>query len=236
MLTFVCGCDRSPMIDLFLINVVSLLWEDIDSPCNEKGSFFMHDFSIWVVTLLIKQMGQAVDDDQKEVYVYGFECMAHTGLISLVLILCGFLLGHPLEVILWLISFSVIRSHMGGFHASTPLLCFFITLTLGLSSLLVCRLFLMFAPLGVLVTASTAILIYLVAPITHPNRPVPESEFPLHKRKAFLSLTALCLLALVLFPFSIQMSAMVMTGVLEGFLMAITALIKKHQCTADSRY
>ena len=83
--------------------------------------------------LLIAASHMEPDEDQMEVYVYGWECILNTGITVFILLIWGLITHALFETCIWIAAFSALRKHSGGFHAPTQLSCITTSCLLGMS-------------------------------------------------------------------------------------------------------
>lgn len=87
-----------------------------------------------IVDILTKHSKDITDQDQREVYVYGLECIINTG-FSLFILFLWSLISHSLyETLTWIVSFCLLRHHSGGIHAPTQFTCILSSTLLGISN------------------------------------------------------------------------------------------------------
>lgn len=76
-------------------------------------------------------------EDDYEVYLYGQQVFLFN-LFTNVFILCvGIALNELFMTIIWMISFSLLRINLGGYHCQSPIKCFFTTNTVYLLSIMI---------------------------------------------------------------------------------------------------
>lgn len=70
---------------------------------------------------------QIIQEDQEEVYLYGFRLLLNSMMTSLWIFLWGCLLVNPFLSIVAIVCLSCLRQYGGGYHANSYLKCFLIT-------------------------------------------------------------------------------------------------------------
>ncbi len=86
------------------------------------------------INYLTNLSGKEFDDDDKEVYIYGLECLLNT-LIVISLLLVWSLFAHRFwETVLWISVFTLTRHYAGGVHAPSELTCILSSVFLGMSN------------------------------------------------------------------------------------------------------
>lgn len=127
----------------------------------------------------------AAKESDREIYVYGLEILISTAASVACVIVAGLLLGEILETLVFLAFFIALRSAAGGFHASSHLRCFLITM--GAYAITMALVLVMpavasrWAALPVAAAALVAVAGF--APAPHENRPASGAE--LKKFRAF---------------------------------------------------
>lgn len=87
--------------------------------------------------LLIKK--GVIQDNQRSIYVYGFELFLSTLLCVVSIMSIGALGGHLSSVIIFLIFFMPIRMVAGGYHAKSYGACFILTNSIAISCVLISK-------------------------------------------------------------------------------------------------
>lgn len=95
-----------------------------------------------ITYFLVTASNTEPDSDTIEIYIYGLECFFNTLITVAILIIWSFLTNTLAETCLWLIVFSILRHHSGGFHAPTHLSCIVSSCILGMSNWII----IMFVP------------------------------------------------------------------------------------------
>lgn len=142
--------------------------------------------------------------DDKEIYAYGAECTISEVLSDAILLLCALFLAKTAEMALWLLIFTPLRIHIGGFHASNHFNCIFLSTVIGIFCV-VASPYLEKAPaVTVLLLFISGVAAYFVTPVVHPNHPIPAYKFKKIRKTTFFLffITMGILLALFFFHFS----------------------------------
>ena len=126
----------------------------------------------------------AIEEEDKEIYEYGFT----QGITMIVNILCTILIGICMnmlaEDIIFMITYIPLRSYAGGFHAKTKFRCFIysnllVVLVLGLIKFLAGYTYFMLVA-GII---GAGCIIFL-APVEDQNKPLDEKEVEVYGKKA----------------------------------------------------
>ena len=117
-----------------------------------------------------------ITEETFDIYVYGFELLISSLFSTVTVLLIGSILGKILQTLAFLITFILLRSCTGGYHANTYFLCSLVTfssfgLVLTLSELL-------FIPIYVylLFALSGVVIVLLFAPVENPNKKLTDKK------------------------------------------------------------
>lgn len=117
-----------------------------------------------------------INSEEKELYVYGYQLLISSFIGILLTIILGFLFGHGLLAIAFLIIFIPTRQHCGGFHANHFTTCIFSFLSVYLVIMLLTEF--MIKSDYILCTILMELFYFLTvvrfAPIEHKNKPLSE--------------------------------------------------------------
>lgn len=128
----------------------------------------------------------AIDASKKPIFIYGFQ-LALSTLCSLVSIsILSVCLGKPLSALLFFLVFFCMRLFSGGYHASSYRRCFLLTNGVYLAIVLFAGLFARTSSFlfHIALQVAAGILIFVLAPIRHPNHPLSEAVYQKNKKTA----------------------------------------------------
>jgi len=141
-----------------------------------------------------------VPREDEEVHVFGWTMLLFSvGSFSAIL-LAGALLGQLLGTVLFLVSFTFLRSYAGGWHANSFFKCFLITMTLYAC----CSLIHFYLPeIYLSLTIRSLLLISLLitfvwAPMDHPNKPFRGDQKKKNKKLSRITVLAQTIIIIVL--------------------------------------
>jgi accessory gene regulator B len=177
-----------------------------------------------------------VDEQKKEVYVYGFQLLISTICNVVLILIVAVCFGVVTESLFLIASFVVMRSVGGGYHADTHRACIILfCLVFVVFSLLNIHLFYRFANIYMLAVSIAAFLvIWEIAPVEAPNRRLSVAkEERLRDGSLLISsiFTAVAVLSNTLpFPFLRSENMLFLfSGYLAAILsMATAAIFQKH--------
>jgi accessory gene regulator B len=136
----------------------------------------------------------------RELYEYGLR----QGLIMLchliTTVVLGLLFGMVVQSILFLAFYIPLRIFAGGFHTRSQLHCYFLTIVMTVAVLSLIRLISWTTPLCFGVSAISAVVIGILAPVEDSNKPLDEMEVKVYRQKAYIILgLEVCILSAFLF-------------------------------------
>ncbi len=134
--------------------------------------------------------------EEKEIYLFGMKQLI-TSIINIVsLLTIGILMRMPVEAVVFVSGFSMIRKYAGGFHMAAPITCYFTTCAVMFAVLYIlsCINF----HLSLLLYAVSSVIVFMLAPVESFNKPLDEIEKLIYREKAVYVWAAELVLALVL--------------------------------------
>lgn len=135
----------------------------------------MHTLAIKVAEYLIKN--EVVKEEYQESYIYGLEIIMEKLATYSVLLVLALYFKLLIPSILFVAFFVVLRGYTGGFHANTYVGCFTGTIVMYLSCSQIIAPFLMKEKIIIFLSLAIAgMLIFLLAPINHPNLNMDSDE------------------------------------------------------------
>lgn len=155
----------------------------------------------------------SADEDTREVYQYALELIITTVIgFAAILFIAGITAGW-IHGLVFLLSFSTLRSVAGGYHAETYFKCFMISCGLFVVVICIHSVLLYIEPriLWVfLIALSAGIYIILRAPVKHANQPLNEARIAINRRlaKVFVILELVILCALSCFRYNLMLMVM----------------------------
>ncbi len=152
----------------------------------------------FVDVLLINGIGKKED---KEIIVFGLMSGIKLILNILTTILLGLIFGLVIESLLFLISFSFIRTYTGGYHAKSAINCYLFSSVVVVLVLIAIK----FTPAQYVFIASILILLISVpillkfAPVEARTKPLDEIERKYFRKKGIINLSIECILIFIMF-------------------------------------
>lgn len=115
-------------------------------------------------------------DEMYGIYVYGFELILSFLFSVAVMLFVGIVTNRILHTILFLLVFVTLRSFTGGYHANTYGVCFMVTISVFIITLLLAEYINICWWYYLLLLSAGLPIIYIFAPIEHPNKPLETND------------------------------------------------------------
>lgn len=181
-----------------------------------------------IVEILIKH--SLVENEDKELYLYGFFILLSQILYFIIVITIGILFNVIFESIIFYITFQFIRRYAGGYHAKTETRCEILSTLSILCCIVLIKLSKMYDIRIVLLSVSLvfAVLIFILCPLDTPEKPLNDKEYKYFRKISWiiLSLIIIAIIVSFYFKFNIVFAPCCASLILEGVLIG-TGQIKK---------
>lgn len=181
-----------------------------------------------IVEILIKH--SLVENEDKELYLYGFFILLSQILYFIIVITIGILFNVIFESIIFYITFQFIRRYAGGYHAKTETRCGILSTLSILCCIVLIKLSKMYDIRIALLSASLvfAVLIFILCPLDTPEKPLNDKEYKYFRKISWiiLSLIIIAIIVSFYFKFNIVFAPCCASLILEGVLIG-TGQIKK---------
>lgn len=133
---------------------------------------------------------QIVQKDDLDLYEYGFN-MAFTILLNLIsTVLVGVIMGRIFESIAFLAFYIPLRSYAGGYHAKTSWRCYFVSIFIIFSVLLLIKLL----PFNIIIYGGLLLIgspvCFILSPVQDENKPLDADERARYHKIAVVILSA----------------------------------------------
>lgn len=181
-----------------------------------------------IVEILIKH--SLVENEEKELYLYGFFILLSQILYFIIVITIGILFNVIFESIIFYITFQFIRRYAGGYHAKTETRCDILSTLSILCCIVLIKLSKMYDIRIALLSISLvfAALIFILCPLDTPEKPLNDKEYKYFRKISWiiLSLIIIAIIVSFYFKFNVVFAPCCASLILEGVLIG-TGQIKK---------
>jgi accessory gene regulator B len=117
-----------------------------------------------------------ISGDMFDIYVYGFELVLSFLFSVAVMLFVGIVTNRILHTVLFLLVFITLRSFTGGYHANTYGVCFAVTISVFIVTILLAEYINICWWYYLLLLSVGLPLIYIFAPIEHHNKPLETND------------------------------------------------------------
>ena len=183
-----------------------------------------------IVEFLLKE--DTIDNEDKEIYEYGFNILIYNILETMLLVGLGILIGKLILTLGFIGVFLGIRSFTGGYHAKSRIGCGLVTVTLwfgaiGISGMLGTN-HMLDNVLLVLCIVLTALVIGKYAPVANEHKVVNEDKSKLSKKISLFAFSICAVVCLICMKWYTEMACMLCITLAElSMLMLIGVFIVK---------
>lgn len=129
-----------------------------------------------------------IKEEDAEIYIYGINQIFVSVLNVSSALIMGLIMGMLLESVIFMAAYIPLRSFAGGYHAKTPVRCYFTSLILIFVVLLFCK----YVPFnlllygGMLLVSSVAIA--FLCPVQDNNKPLNSTERQRYRKNSVIIL------------------------------------------------
>lgn len=135
-------------------------------------------------------------EEEKQIYEYGLYKIVGLTITVVICFIVSLVLNRVAEGMVFLVSFLVVRTYTGGYHAPSPLSCLSIFAVLFTVTLLLAKHLVAFSgPMILIGSLAGIVTCFLFAPINHPNLHLDfeEKKRLQVKSRVLLSTLSLCI-------------------------------------------
>lgn len=165
------------------------------------------------------------DHEEEEVLTYGAECFLNLLISDGLLLVIGLLTHHVVPLLIWAVSFSLLRANMGGLHALSHFWCILIGTVIGASSIFVGPVLAAHPVATVLCTIVGAIIAIVIAPVPHKNKEYIQVHRKKIKVKVAVTAAIECILTCVFYFANPIYAAYIACGLIMAVVLGIAGTI-----------
>lgn len=163
--------------------------------------------------------------EEEEVLAYGVECFLNEVLSNGLLIIIGILTHHVLELLVWSVSFCLLRVNMGGLHATSHAWCIAIGTLIGAASLVISPFLLQHIWFASVLTLMAVITAGFIAPVPHQHKQHVQVKKEAIKRRVIVTAVLEGVVALILYFLLPVIASYVISGLLMATILALAGVI-----------
>ena len=167
---------------------------------------------------------QIVSKQDVPIYQYGLKMLLLKVVYIASFIIYALLVGALKETILFLITYSLLRSYSGGYHASSILKCYIVSLSTVISNSVLCNLF----KADIVLLILSSIFIFLFSPVDNHEKQLDNLEKKVYGYRAKICVVCCFTLFIVFNMLNITqtMAIAVNNAVVLESVMMILGMIK----------
>jgi accessory gene regulator B len=130
-----------------------------------------------------------IDDEEREIYQYGTEQILINLSMLAVIFTIAFTTKSWIQAAFWICGMLPIRAVAGGYHASTPVKCNLLTVSVFMLNMVTINFLKNYMTMYLLIPFLCIILFSIIrfAPVDHKNKVLEQEEFLIAKRKSYIS-------------------------------------------------
>lgn len=142
----------------------------------------MYNIVVRMTDFLVAQ--QAIDKKDTAIYRYGMEVMFLTVIEVASILMIAVVVGNGLETLLYFLAFIPLRLFAGGYHATTRLRCYMLSLAVygAFSACLIVVPERLLSILSIGAAALSLVMVLSWAPVIHRNRLIDDESIKKYKK------------------------------------------------------
>lgn len=164
--------------------------------------------------------------EKREIYIYGAECFFNLLISDSILLIYAILSHHLIEFLLWLVSFSLLRTHIGGYHAPTHTSCIISGIVLGIGCLQFHHYLYSYFPISIILLCVSFAFICKHAPVCSPKHPLSAKQQKKEKKISIVCFVIEILLVLVLKNIYLNYCTIIICGMLAACFFSFIGLFQ----------
>lgn len=174
-----------------------------------------------IVEILIKH--SLVENEDKELYSYGFFILLSQILYFIIVTTIGVLFNIILESVIFYVAFLFIRRYAGGYHAATETRCEILSTLSIIASIGIIKLSKIydFKTTLLIITLISMVIIFILCPLDTPEKPLIEKEFKYFRKISWIILLVISIAIIVsyFFKFNLLFAPCCISLILESILL-----------------
>lgn len=165
----------------------------------------------------------AIEEGDRQLYIYGFFILISRLFFFLVSVLCGFLFGVLWESVLFYVLFTLLRSYAGGIHAKTENMCTILTTLALLASIYGIKVLniVQNEMISFVIMSVGAVSIIAFCPLDTSEKPLESADRNHFRRISIIIVAAYLALTLLMYAMELNgiLNAVAVSVALESVLM-----------------
>ena len=183
-----------------------------------------------VTNYLVKR--EVVNQDEKDVYKYGFEILFSTILGICIVLILGLTAGSLMTSLIFIAVFCSLRIKCGGYHADSYLSCNVVFTTVFLIVLMVEKFsekVLVSPPILFMVYLLGFLVIYIYAPVENVNKPLDMEEKKKGRKESHILYALWSVIGLVLYTYNYSAIVALTATVMMVIILMLAGIAKERK-------
>lgn len=180
-------------------------------------------------TYIIDKTNKSIDEDKREICIYGLEVFISTLVYNGIFLLCALITKTLIESLCYFVGFFIVRHFCGGFHANTYLKCHILFFLMHIIFIILIKLIpaSWFFFLQLLLLFLSVVSIILFAPVDHKNKEFTPGEYKYFRKCSIVyAIVLACLGGCALFL--VKLYAFTLSFLIGTFVAVVSMLIAKR--------
>ncbi len=132
------------------------------------------------------QKKDLISNEERIIYVYGVKQIISLIINIISFLMCGIVFGEILGAMVFALSFMMIRTYAGGYHASTPVRCYIVTMITTIGAILVMKYIAIPQALGIALLFISSVIIVVLSPVDTEGKELDSLEKKIYRGKTLL--------------------------------------------------
>lgn len=164
------------------------------------------------------------DESEASVLAYGAECFINLLISDGLLLIIGLLTHRVIYLLIWSVSFILLRVNLGGLHASSHFWCILIGTAIGASSMAISPLWVTHTNTAVICAVLAALIAIIIAPVPHKNKKHVQKQRRKIKLMVAVTVSAEGIAVLTFYSVNPLISAYIVSGLVIATALAVAGL------------
>ena len=160
--------------------------------------------------------------EDKALYAYGVRQGIFMVINLMTTIFIGLMVGMVWQSIIFILAYIPIRSYAGGYHASSPLTCYLLSIPFMTAALLGVKWIPWNSHICFIALVCSGLIIVFLAPVEDSNKPLDQIEHRAYKRKSCVILIIHISIMILFWLFSMKQTSI---SIIMADMMAAVMLI-----------
>lgn len=169
-----------------------------------------------------------IEEEDAEVYSYGLKLLIMYGYIFVFVIIVSSQMGCLLEGMFFLISYKLLRSCTGGYHAKNAIRCFFASSIVFVGAMFYIRNYSLNIYIIVLCAVLSITVVFCCAPLIDRNKPLSENECSYNRKRARIIVIVETVVMMMGYRWDTSLGVAVLTGMLCCVVLLLIGCFKEQ--------